>query len=112
MWNIGRVSSPLVFPRKSESTVLTSRQPPTRELSLVSRVDVVLLRGDRGSALGVPDFQHVWRTLGANAIVREDFFGGGDNFLTGEYQRFAIAMVELEDHELILQIAQHGNQVL
>jgi hypothetical protein len=81
------------------------RQRSTRELPLGSRVDVVLLRGDRSSTLGIPDFHHVWRTLGANAIVREDLLGSGGDFLTGKYQRFAIAVVELKHHELILQIA-------
>src|SRR4051794_1414081 len=89
MWNIGRAS-----------------------YRWASRVDVVLLRGDRSCALGVPDFHHVWRTLGANAIVCEDFLGGGDDFLTRKYQRFAVAVVQLKHHELILQIAQHGNQML
>ena len=62
--------------------------------------------------LHVPGFHDVGGALGADAVIVQDFLGGGDHFLAGENERFSALTGELDDNEIILGVAEQGDEML
>src|SRR5579871_703188 len=61
--------------------------------------------------LAVPDLEQIGRGLRPNAVVGQDRLRGVHEVLSGEHDRLTIALLELERDELVLQVAQYGDEV-